>query len=75
MATDKIILGYSNQTLFQMQYPPEINGHVNTCKWEFDDSFLRKISAYEDRGYTVRFRTSIWRKIFCLHKYKVVAYK
>lgn len=37
--------------------------------------FLDAIEAYEREGYVVKFETSIWRKLFAMGLYKVVAYR
>ena len=37
--------------------------------------FLETIKQYEQEGYTVKFETSIWRKIFGMGIYKIVAYQ
>lgn len=37
--------------------------------------FLQTIKEYEDDGYIVKFETSIWRKLFCVGIYNVVAIK
>jgi hypothetical protein len=39
------------------------------------DYFLKTIQAFEDAGCIVRFETSLFRRIFGIAKYKVVAYK
>lgn len=37
--------------------------------------FMASIKEFEDAGFTVKFKTSILRKVFCMAIYKVVAYK
>jgi DNA-binding Lrp family transcriptional regulator len=37
--------------------------------------FIERIKEYEDDGYTITFKTSLWRKIFCLGIYKIIATK
>ena len=37
--------------------------------------FYARIREFENAGYTVKFETSLWQKIFGLSKYKVNAYK
>jgi len=45
--------------------------------WMLGDPYemFRKIVAYEDKGYVVRFNTSLLRRIFGICKYQVVAKK
>ena len=37
--------------------------------------FKARLAEYEKQGYTIKFETSIFRKIFAVGKYKIVAYK
>ena len=37
--------------------------------------FLKTIRAYEAEGYTVKFETNLFRRIFALGIYKVTAYR
>lgn len=39
------------------------------------DYFLSVIREYEEAGYSVKFETSLWRRLFSLCKYVVVAYE
>lgn len=39
------------------------------------DTFSNTIKEYESEGYTVKFETSFFRRIFGVSVYKVVAYK
>ena len=46
------------------------------CGWGTSNSeFLLTIKEYEAEGYTVKFETNLWRRIFALGIYKVVAYR
>ena len=67
----KIKIGESdyNRNQIESGTPGAIGGQI-CC-----DSMLEKIRYYENNGYTVQFQTSIFRKIFLLGKYKVVATK
>ena len=65
---EKIKIGNSDYTKEQMQ--KGVYG-LGTS----DKDFLEIIKQYEDDGYTVKFETSIWKKIFCTGIYSVVAIK
>ena len=65
---EKIKIGNSDYTKEQMQ--KGVHGWGTS-----DKDFLETIKQYEDDGYTVKFETSIWRKIFCVGIYSVVAIK
>jgi hypothetical protein len=66
---ERVIIGYSDYSRQQIE-----KGNI----WILGDSrecILDTIAAFEHEDYNVKFETSLFRKIFCLAKYKVVAYK
>jgi len=66
---EKITIGQSDYSRKQM-------GNGTGWSWGVSDEyFLETIKAYEEAGYTVKFKTSLLRRIFAVGKYKVVAYK
>ena len=70
MNIEKIIIGNSDYTRKEME--------SGTDSWTIGSSsnhFLSVIKHYEKLGFTVKFETSIWRKLFGIGIYKVIAYK
>lgn len=59
----------------ESDYSREEMGSVNSGIGSSSTEFLNEIKEYEDLGYIVKFKTSIFRRIFCLGVYKVIAYK
>ena len=67
---EKVKIGNSDYSRIQMEQGD--SGWTIGCSAEY---FLNTIKQYENEGYTVKFETSIWRKIFGWGIYKVVAYR
>lgn len=70
MTIKKIIIGNSDYTRSEIE--------EGKCKNAFGSTrtqFLEQILIVERYGYVVKFKTNILRRIFCLGKYRVVAYK
>jgi len=67
---EKIKIGNSDYSRKQMEQGD--NGWTIGCSAKY---FLDTIKQYENKGYTVKFETSIWRKIFGMGIYKVMAYR
>jgi len=65
---EKIKIGVSDYTREQIQ-----NGAIGIGS--SNREFLDHIKSYEDEGYTVEFQTSLFRKIFLLGLYKIIAIK
>lgn len=65
---EKIIIGNSDYTRSEME---ERNSGWGTSSEEF----LFTIKNYESKGYTVRFETSLFRRLFSSCIYKVIAIK
>ena len=68
MSADKVIIGNSDYTRKEIE---------NGAGWVIGNpvNFLQTIRAVEREGYTVKFETSLFRKILCVSKYRVVGYK
>jgi hypothetical protein len=65
---EKIKIGNSDYKREQMEQ--------GVYGWGTSNSeFLQTIKQYEAEGYTVKFETNLWRRIFALGIYKVVAYR
>lgn len=69
----KEIIGYSDYTRAEIR-DQIIRGETIYSLGDSVQSFLSKISQSEKKGYTVKFETSIIRRLFKLALYKVVAY-
>jgi hypothetical protein len=65
---EKIKIGNSDYTKQQMEQG--VYGWGTSAR-----EYIETIKQYENEGYTVKFETSIWRKIFGIGIYKVVAYR
>jgi hypothetical protein len=64
---DQQTLGQSDYTRKQME---------DGTGWSIgstDEEFLQRIKDYEEQGYVVEFKTNIFRRIFSLGIYKVIA--
>ena len=66
----KLLIGRSDYTRKQMESGDSNGGWGTTTAL-----FLKTISLYEKDGYTVKFETNLFRKIFGVGIYKVIAYK
>lgn len=65
---EKIKIGNSDYTREEMEQ--------GVYGWGTSSSeFLQTIKTYEAEGYTVKFKTNLWRRIFAFGIYKVIAYK
>ena len=67
--TDKIIIGESDYDREQMFANKEFALGDSLESWK------KVINHYEKQGYAIEFKTSIFRTLFCLGKYKVIAVK
>jgi len=68
--TKGFLIGRSDYTRKQME-----SGESNGGWGATTELFLNTISNYEKNGFTIKFETSLWRKIFGCGIYKVIAYK
>jgi hypothetical protein len=66
----KIVIGESDYSRVQMENDECGDGFGTSSKY-----FLEVIKTFEDAGFTVVFKTNIFRLIFALGTYKVIAYK
>ncbi len=67
---EKIIIGNSDYSRKEIE--DGIKGYTIGSS---SNDVLETIKYYEGKGYTVKFETSIFRKIFAIAIYKIVAYK
>mgnify|MGYP001558495112 CR=1 FL=1 len=70
MKTEKIIIGDSDYSRKQIESRESDGGWGDSAR-----DVLKTIREYENNGYEVKFETSLFRKIFCMGIYRVVAYK
>jgi hypothetical protein len=66
---EKIVIGQSD-------YPRKAI-EENKCGWTLGSTttFLETIKLLEENGYTIKFETSLFRRLFALGIYKIIAYK
>ena len=67
---EKVVIGESDYTRKQME-----DGDTSWAIGSSGREYLETIKWYEEHGFRVEFETNIFRRIFAIGIYKVVAYK
>lgn len=71
MSKEKIVIALSDYNREQLEKDEVHELTVGNCSAR---ALLNVIRQYEKAGCVVKFNTSLWRRLFCIAKYQVVAY-